>query len=628
MRPRLFAVIAVLALAGCSSTYPPADQSVEQRISRDLNRAADQRSASNTASAGAALSAQAFNELVQPSLDSAVPASARQSASPRFDLVVTEAPLGEVLAGVVAGTQYSLLIRPSAGAPAPDPLISLNLKNVTLFEALDSIRAVTDMEYTVAGNRIIVEPSSLQTRLYRVDYIVGQRRGVSDLQVIGGASVGTAGTTTSGVSGTTTSGSSYASVQASGLTTSVRADFWGEAEDALRTILGCAIPKATAGAATRSAVSQSGVVSRADVSFPGESQVGERLRGSEGCPEGRRLTVNQMSGTLLVRAMPNELRMVDQLLASMQVAVTRQVIIEAKIIDVALNKDAQQGINWAAFRNGNARFSVGASPGAVTVNPGASGGGVSATTTLGDLLGTTLVGVQQANAFSQGLGVAVQARNFAALINFLESQGKVFVLSSPRIAAINNQKAVIKVGTEEPFVTNISGGSQTAGAGSQPITVNPSLVYQPFFSGISLDVTPQVDAEDNITLHVHSMVNTVSEVEKTGLLTGDATRVPFARNSINETDSVVRARDGQVIVIGGLMKEETSDGRAGIPGVRDVPGVGALFNKGQQESVKRELVILLRATIVKDDQAWAQEIGAARDRIMNMGGASQPAATR
>ena len=134
------------------------------------------------------------------------------------------------------------------------------------------------------------------------------------------------------------------------------------------------------------------------------------------------------------------------------------------------------------------------------------------------------------------------------------------------------------------------------------------------------DVTPQIDAEDNITLHVNSLVNTVEEKNKTVLLnsTGSTTTAAFAVNKINQTDSVVKAKDGEVIVIGGLMKESAADDRGGVPGIRDVPGVGGLFNRGAQAAVKRELVIMLKPTIVKDSSAWAKDISATGERINEM----------
>jgi len=568
-----------------------------------------------------------------PSIQGATPKLSGKAQEQRFDLVVNDAPMNQVLSGLVVGTDYNMLIKPNAEAPLPttgnstgtaapqgDRKISLNLKNVTLFEALDAIREIYGIDYSVAGRRILVQPADLQTRLYQVNYILGQRRGVSDIQVVSGASGGRS-------SGTGSSESNFASIQASGLSTTVKSDVWAEAEDALRTVLSCNIPRVTASAATtttNSSTSSAGA-SRADVSHPGSPGSGERLRGIDGCSGGRALNINQMSGTILVRGMPSELRMVEQLLKSMQLNISRQVIIEAKIIDVELNRESQQGINWTAFRNGQHRFSVGADASRLTANKlaassltttSASSSTTSSTVTavqnltLGDLLGSGLSG---AGALPSGLSMAVQINNFAALIEFLETQGKLFVLSSPRIATLNNQKAVLKVGKEEPFVTNITGGSSNISNGVT-VTTPPSLTYQPFFDGIALDVTPQIDGEDNITLHVHSMVNTIRQVSKIAIPNSNAL-VPFAQNTINETDSVVKARDGQVIVIGGLMTESTDDLRSGIPGVKDVPAAGNLFKKGAQASIKRELVILLKPTVVKDDTTWADDIAASGQRI-------------
>ena len=197
---------------------------------------------------------------------------------------------------------------------------------------------------------------------------------------------------------------------------------------------------------------------------------------------------------------------------------------------------------------------------------------------------------------------------------------------APRIATLNNQKAVLKVGSEEPFVTNISGGTTNVTSGISQ-TIPPTLQYQPFFSGISLDVTPQIDEKDNITLHVHSLVNSIVEKEKISQPVVGSVRVPFAVNTINETDSVVKTSDGQVIVIGGLMTENVADNRSKVPGAGDVPGVGAMFGKGGQSSVKRELVILLKPTVVKDDSAWSNDIAAAQGRIEAFSASAPPAKT-
>jgi MSHA biogenesis protein MshL len=615
---KLLLTSTLMALAGCSASLPPAQEDARRSIDRALQSASNSALPAAAASAPTALP-RALRESLLPPLRPNLPQPARERLDPRFDLVVKEAPIQQVLSAIVTDTGFSILLRPRApggGTAALAETVTVNLKNVTVFEALNAMRELLGYEYTLDGTHIFVQPPELSTRLFQVNYVLGQRRGVSDLQVVAGAS-----------------GEGYASTQASAVSSFSKTDLWGELEDSLRTVLGCTVPAAGSGAMASSVSEQGGGSSsrsssgsssgsggggsnRADASFPGEMQLGTRQRGNEGCPDGRSLSLNAMSGVLMVRAMPSELRMVQQLLRSVQRNVERQVIIEAKIIDVELNADAQQGINWAGFKDGLHRFSVGAETS--LIGSPALGGGTLNPGSIGALLGGGLTG-GTGGAFSSGLGMALQLNNFSALINFLQTQGQVHVLSSPRIATLNNQKAVLKVGSEESFVTNITGGSVTTTNGvtnSSP----PTLSYQPFFSGIALDVTPQIDDTGNITLHVHSLINTITEKPKISAPTAGGVLVPFAVNSINETDSVIRTRDNQVVVIGGLMTESSQDSRSRVPGAGDAQLVGGLFRKDSQRSVKRELVILLKPTVVQDERQWQNDIAASRERIESMGG--------
>jgi MSHA biogenesis protein MshL len=638
-------------LTGCAAYYPATDRSAQEKILQSLETPATTPPPASSASAAPAPSATPpLTDLLLPQRESGTSLRGAR-AEERFDFVVSAAPIGQVLAGLASGTDYNILLRgiedprstvvrsggagggrggeTAAAADASAKMleekkISLNLKNVTIFEVLDALRDLYAYDYTVEGRRIIVQPETLQTRIFKVNYVVGERRGASDLQVISGASA--------------SSTEGFASVQASGLSTIVRANVWNETEDALRTLLGCLVPSsgqsggaggaggAGGGAGGRGAGGAGGAgganTRRADVLPPqGEFPENERLRGIEGCPDGRAISVNSMTGTIVVRAMPSELRDIERLVKITGERISRQVIIEAKIIDVELNAESQQGINWAAFRQGQFRGGVGMSTNVLGVNQGATATGISGATLLGapntslqQLLGNTLIGSGAGSAFTQGVGMAVQASNFTALLNFLETQGKVHVLSNPRISTLNNQKAVIKVGNEEPFVTNITGGSQSVAQGGVVSEIPPTLTYQPFFSGLALDVTPQIDGDGNITLHVHSMVNSVVEKQKIALPNAQTT-VPFAVNTINETDSVVGARDGQLVVIAGLITEGTSDNRAGVPVARRIPGAGGLFNRGAQRSTKRELVILLRPTVVRDDETWQRELDGVNERL-------------
>ena len=354
------------------------------------------------------------------------------------------------------------------------------------------------------------------------------------------------------------------------------------------------------------------------------------LRALIGTEPGRNLVVSPQSGVIVVRAMPDEMRSVEKYLKAMRVSVERQVMIEAKVVDVTLNNAYQAGINWAAFPSSRVtagvfgsnttlgttgNLSTGQGP-AINVNPT----GRTLTTTI---LGTGLAGtaVSAAGAVGAGVfGLAVQTNNFAALLQFLESQGNVQVLSSPRVAALNNQKAVLKVGTDQFFVTNVTGTPvQSAGGITTAIQLTPTL--NSFFSGVSLDITPQINEDGNILLHIHPLVSNVVQQDLTFNFGGTGTAdtiLPLAKSSINETDTIVRVQDGNIVALGGLMKVDVANDRSGIPVLQDIPGVGGLFGNTTRTRTKRELVILLKPTVIKGGD-WDDSIEQTHDRMQNFG---------
>jgi MSHA biogenesis protein MshL len=208
--------------------------------------------------------------------------------------------------------------------------------------------------------------------------------------------------------------------------------------------------------------------------------------------------------------------------------------------------------------------------------------------------------------------VTISDGSFEAVLSFMDTQGDLNVLSSPRVTASNNQKAVIKVGTDEYYVTDLS----SAGGSGDNANVAPEVELTPFFSGISLDVTPQIDDKGNVFLHVHPAVIEVEEEVKElnlGSTTG-VVQLPLAKSSIRESDSVIRARDGDVVVIGGLMKSNTSDVTSKVPFLGDIPALGHLFRNTNQLTQKTELVILLKPTVVGVN-TWQSELERSRDLL-------------
>ena len=499
---------------------------------------------------------------------------ARAALDERFNVAFNNVPARQFFTSIVAGTRYNMLVHPDIGGT-----ISANLKDVTLFQALDAVRELYGYDYKVEGTQIYIKPLTMQTRLFHVNYLTGARKGSSNLRV-SSTSVASVGPTVSGGTGNNGSnGSNGNSTQNAGglvpgedssnLTTTSNADFWRELKLSLEAIVGS----------------------------------------TEG---GRQVVLSPQSGVIVIRAMPEELRNVDMYLKATQLSVDRQVILEAKILEVQLNDNFQTGINWASFasiKSGHTnRISTGFIQPGGTLAPLPFNGGQPPNMTNGSgLTASSGFGLSSA-ATSAGsmFGLAFQTANFAAMISFLESQGTVHVLSSPRIATMNNQKAVLKIGTDEFYVTGVSTTTNTTSSGA---TTSPNVTLQPFFSGVVLDVTPQIDADGNIILHVHPSVSQVTPVNKeVDLGSAGSLKLPLAASSTSEMDSMVRSQDGRIVAIGGLMRQATTSDRSQVPGAGDIPVLGALFRNTGQVIQKRELVVLIKPTIVDGANSWNEDL--------------------
>jgi MSHA biogenesis protein MshL len=385
---------------------------------------------------------------------------------------------------------------------------------------------------------------------------------------------------------------------------------------------GAPAPTSAIGGLPQRLTESSRVTTSSDSNFWGD--IVKSITAIVGNGDGRNVIVNPQSGVIVVRGLPAELRSVESFLKAMQLIVERQVVLEAKIIDVTLREGFEAGINWAAFRDGsnNTRAAGGVvRPGSTIGNTGPLSsptallpdGSIDPASNLTATLGAAASIAAGVGAPGAIFGLALQSSDFAALLAFLETQGSVNVLSSPRVATINNQKAVLKVGTDDFFVTNVSTTSTTSGTST---TISPTITVQPFFSGIALDVTPQIDDNNNIILHVHPQVSRVVEQRKVvDLGTLGVFTLPLASSSVNETDTIVRVQDGNIVAIGGLMRQESLSTDSQVPALGDIPGLGLLFQQRNRRTTKSEVVILLKPTIVHSDRNWQQDLSETRERI-------------
>lgn len=467
---------------------------------------------------------------------------------PTFDLHVENADVADFFRSLVAGTPYNLVLHPDVTG-----LVTLSLKDVTVSGVMQVMRDVYNYDFVLKNDVYQIFPDVLRTQIYHVNYLNVARSGRSETQVSAGKvsdAGNNNGSNNSGNNNNNTSGSNNngnnggsQSVVGTIVNTTGEADLWKELELTLVNIAAM--------------------------------------------DEGSNVMVTPQVGLVVVKAKPNTLRAIEDYLMRVENALSRQVVLETKIIEVTLNEGFQAGINWNTFGEDSggtfAPVTTVLEDGTVVTTQGSersvAGEFISGQNNIFNPLGTTF---SLSAAFS----------DFEATLDLLATQGSVQVLSSPRIATVNNQKAVIKVGSDEFFVTDISSNTITAG---NAININDSPELTPFFSGIALDVTPQISSDNEVILHVHPTVSEVTEQLK--FIGGQL--VPLASSTIRESDSIVKASSGQIVVIGGLMQNSSRDVNAGVPWLKQLPMVGNLFKQKNQSSIKSELVILLKPIVVE-----------------------------
>lgn len=480
----------------------------------------------------------------------------------RFDFAVREPlDLKEFFSLLFEGTNYSVIVHPELSGS----ISAMDLKNVTVSEAMKQLSAIYGFSIQRDGSIYRVEPGGLQTRIFKINYLNVQRDGTSNMSVTGGTGLGSSGGggagglggLQGGINGLNnasllnnqsallnnglggTAGGSGGNSGGATVNTRSQSDYWQDLEEIITSIIG------TAGSGEGGGLldALNGQANRA---------------GNQ-----RAVIISPQTGMVVVRAYPAELEKVAEFLELSQAALQRQVVLEAKILEVELKEGFQSGIDLSVLGKVNTNNDI--------------------TAEFEFLEGSV-------SSISSPLSLTYGSTDFNGVIKLLETQGNVQVISSPRITTLNNQKAVFKVGDEEYFMTNAN--STSFGAGDQQ-TTNQNTNLQPFFSGIALDVTPQISDSGDIILHIHPLLNQVQEDIK--LVNGR--ELPLANSATRESDSIARARNGEVVVISGLMQTRAKGTEAGIPGARNIPVVGKALEQRTTEVVKTELVILLRAIV-------------------------------
>jgi len=447
-----------------------------------------------------------------------------------FSFSARSTPLRDVLMGLARQAELNLVLSRDVDGLEP---VSVEFQNLPLRQSMEEILQTFEYSYDISGN--ILRIKAVETRMFNFDYPLIFTKSTSD---IGGDMLGSSSGSSGGSGGSGDDMSAEFSVE-----TEVEDDdslnVWKQIKAILQP------RKEDTGTQSQSSDEVSGLLS---------------LIG--------RATVNSASGTIVVTDRPDILDRVENVLTQMQNSLKRQVIIEAKIMEVTLNHSHQYGMDWSAIRKGNTV------PFDITSNM---------KTNLPSGTGT----------FEFNISKIAGEYDLTAMIDAISTQGDVNTISSPRINVINNQSATISIGRTIPYldfqIENITAGD-TVSYQAVP-TVKRAQ------AGVSLGITPQISGDGIITLHV---VPVITDQAGSQSFTYDGTTWTVPILDTRTAGTIISARDNETIVLGGLIQDTSTDNRTKVPILGNIPMVGKfLFGNQAKKSAKTELVILLTPRIVK-----------------------------
>jgi len=438
-------------------------------------------------------------------------------------------------------TPYSVVVDPDVTGS-----ITINLKDVTIIQLFDVLRDTYGFGYRQTSFGFQIMPAKLSTKSYHVNYLDVLRKATSSTQISSSDTTAAINSSTGGASAPTFTGT------------------------------GNAVPAPTSN-------TQSQVNTTSSMNF--WSDLTDSLKALVGTGNGRSVIVNSESGTIIVKGFPEDIRQATSFVDQIQSNMSRQVVLEVKLLEVQLNDSFAAGIDWSyfGFNQRDVAFPTITNPAALPL--------------------TT---------------INIHNSNFSSVISLLQQQGNVQTLANPRVLSINNQQAIIRIGNDQYFVTGVTSNVTTGGT-SGTVT-SASVALTPFFSGVILDITPQISKNGEVLLHLHPVVSTVTEKRQTIDIGGTAPMIlPVADSNIREYDSIIRAQNQQVIVVGGLTQNTMQEVIQSTPPLGNIPFLGMLFRSTNQTSAKTELVIMLKPTIIgRDDETMIQQMPVEEARIAQL----------
>ncbi len=544
-----------------------------------------------------------------PVADKSIPAPARvtpyvppprtQAKLPVYTVVVHEVPVKELLQALARDTRQNIDIHPSLQGA-----VSINAIDETLPAILERMAKQVNLRYRQEGHTIIVTPDTPYMKTYRIGYVNMTRDTISSIGVTGEIS-----SSVSGSSGSTSSGAPTAATPASstsGSNTIVRTvsrnDFWDQLRDNIRSILTStrnqmlsAEDRATRLEAVKAAreerLLQAEAVARAGQAATSlfTTAFGTPQQGAPGDARDD-VVLNPASGTMSVLATERQHELIRQHVESITQSVQRQVLIEATIVEVALSDAYQGGIDWSRL----------AISGGVTFQQRLLGGFDAA---------AQLAGAAANNSFTVGYqNPHSDLGNIAASIKLLQEFGNTRVLSSPKLMALNNQTALLKVVDNVVYFEIHAQTNTTQGVATTTFNSTPKIVAV----GVVMGVTPQVADDKRVSLTVRPTISRVLRFKEdpNPSLTVNGQRIPnpVPEIQVREMESVLQIGSGQTVILGGLMQDDMRFLREQVPVLGDARDIGEIFRFRNERVAKTELVIFLKPTVVTNPTLESDEL--------------------
>lgn len=520
--------------------------------------------------------------------------------APTYTVVVNNVPVKDLLFSIARDTRYNIDLHPGIAGH-----VTLNAVQEPLPSILDRIARQAGLRYEMNGRTVSIMPDTPYVRTYTVNYVNVARNATS--------SVGVAAQIASTGMGSLGAAAGSAATVGNSSTTTVASqsnnDLWSVLADNIRTILAGTRAVTQSGeeraarleaerAARAERVSQAEAASKAGTGAA--SLFSTAFSGQPGVDAKYDVAVNPVAGTVTVLGTARQQELVQQYLDRVMQSAQRQVLIEATIVEVSLNDQYRAGIDWSKALEGATGWSI-----------NTLGGGTNA-------LAGSLTPFIQATYTNSG------KNGFAAAIDLLESFGKTRVLSSPKLMALNNQTALLKVVNNLVYFT-ISADTTTAANVAQTTTFTSTPQTVPV--GVVMSVLPQINENGMVTLTVRPTISRqVGTVEdpNPALKMDDlniSNRIPVIQ--VREMESLLQVRSGQTVILGGLIQDDSSNARDGLPVLSRPDGFGAVFGQHERINSQTELVIFLRPIVVSNPTLESAELSAFQ-RLLPASGRSAP----